>query len=81
MSEAIMAAWNSDNPKGCRVPEPMDPKMADVLQKLRKLHCAVDKDSHECAGRLLIDRNGMTLQCPLCGDERSIYAQHYRATE
>jgi hypothetical protein len=72
-AETVIAGWNTDNPKGCRMPEPMNPKLADVLQKLRLMHCAEDKPSHECSGRLLIDRNGMTLQCPLCGDERSVY--------
>lgn len=72
--ETVLARWESDNPKGCRVPEPMIAGMAIVCHRLRQVHCAKKKTSHECSGRLIIDRNGMTLSCPLCGDERSVYA-------
>lgn len=55
------------------MPHRMEPLMADVLTKLRGMHCSRKRPSHDCSGRIVVDRNGMTLTCPLCGDERSVF--------
>jgi len=73
VGEVTVVAWGSEAPKGCRMPEPMDAGVAKVCEGLRKIHCAEGKSSHDCSGRLIIDRNGLTLACPLCGDERQVY--------
>jgi hypothetical protein len=53
----------------------MPAKEAELYQLLRNRHCDQRLESHECAGRLIIDRNGITLACPLCGDARKAYAK------
>lgn len=73
MTDIDIVPWESDSPKGCRMPEPMKPLIEKVCHTMRKAHCAASKPSHECSGRLIVDRNGMTLACPLCGDERQVY--------
>jgi hypothetical protein len=57
----------------CYVPSVMDPTEMALYEKVRAVHCAQKKPSHDCHGRVTLDRNGMTLQCPLCGDTRSVY--------
>ena len=32
-----------------------------------------DAPDHECVGRLVIDRAGVTMSCALCGDSRRTY--------
>lgn len=73
MAEVAIAEWNTDNPKGCRMPEAMIPQVATICYAFRKMHCSEKRASHDCSGRIITDCNGMTLQCPLCGDERSTY--------
>lgn len=57
----------------CFVPNKLDETHTNLYRKIRALHCDRNKESHECAGRITIDRNGVTLSCPLCGDARSVY--------
>ena len=57
----------------CHVPRPMPAEDAAAYAALREVHCEQKRESHECAGRVTIDRNGVTLSCPLCGDARSLY--------
>lgn len=59
--------------KMCLVPEKLDAPHTHLYQKIRSLHCDRNKESHACSGRIIIDRNGVTLSCPLCGDARSVY--------
>jgi predicted RNA-binding Zn-ribbon protein involved in translation (DUF1610 family) len=72
-SDVEILPWSSGAPKGCKVPDVMKPLEAQLYEKVRTLHCDRKASSHECHGRVTLDRNGMTLQCPLCGDTRSIY--------
>lgn len=57
------------------LPEVMKEDDAALYQKLRSLHCDRNLESHQCAGRLVLDRLGLTLQCRLCGDVRSLFAK------
>lgn len=45
----------------------------DLHHLLRERHCAAGEASHECQGRIILDRNGITLSCPRCGDARSVF--------
>lgn len=65
--------WLSDAPKGCSIPAVMDPIEAKLYERMRTIHCDRKAESHGCHGRVTLDRNGMTLQCPICGDNRTIY--------
>jgi hypothetical protein len=60
-------------PRCCRMPAQMPALDAELYEKIRTLHCDRKLESHECSGRVVLDRNGMTLSCPLCGDHRSVY--------
>lgn len=60
-------------PNLCLVPRPMPVREAERYRKLRALHCDRKRESHDCSGRMIIDRNGVTLTCPLCGDARKAY--------
>lgn len=65
--------WASGASQGCTMPAVMDPLEAQLYERMRTLHCDRKAESHDCHGRVVLDRNGMTLQCPLCGDNRTIY--------
>jgi hypothetical protein len=64
--------FTADAPKGCKLPSRLPPKEAGMYQLIRKMHCADKRPAHECLGRLIIDRNGITASCPRCGDARSV---------
>jgi hypothetical protein len=74
--DADIVPWTSGAPQGCRMPEPMPALVAQLYEKIRTLHCDRKAASHACSGRVILDRNGMTLQCPLCGDHRSVYPRN-----
>jgi len=59
--------------KLCGMPEAMSVGEQRLYEKIRVVHCERAQVSHECLGRMTIDRRGVTLQCPLCGDARNIY--------
>lgn len=60
----------------CLMPAPIPADEAKLYRRLRQAHCARGHQAgQECSGRLTIDRNGITLQCPLCGDARRVYGQ------
>lgn len=71
--EVEIVPWASNSPKGCNMPSVMDPLEAKLYERMRTLHCDRKAASHDCHGRVTLDRNGMTLQCHLCGDNRTIY--------
>jgi len=60
-------------PDRCHLPRPMESDDAQVYRMLREAHCERKQASHECSGRITIDRNGVTASCPLCGDARLVY--------
>lgn len=68
-----MVPWTSGALRGCKMPSAMDPIEAQLYERVRTIHCDRKAASHDCRGRVTLDRNGMTLQCPLCGDNRTIY--------
>lgn len=50
---------------------------ADVAASYRKVHAAVCVRRHtsdQCVGVIAIDRNGVTLKCPVCGCVGQVYA-------
>lgn len=58
----------------CHPPKRLPAEHSDFYRKLHRAHCAhKDEPGHDCQGRLTVDRNGVTLQCPLCGDARKVY--------
>lgn len=73
MPDIEIVPWSADADRGCLMPAVMEPLEAQLYEKVRHFHCDQKKASHECHGRVTLDRNGMTLQCPLCGDHRSVY--------
>ena len=46
---------------------------AAVYQRIRSMHCDDELPGHDCQGRVIIDRHGVTLSCPRCGDARRVY--------
>lgn len=60
----------------CKMPEREDPKMAAIYRSMReaivRMHCSDKRPAHRCAGAITIDRTSITLNCPRCGDHRSI---------
>jgi hypothetical protein len=72
-ADTVIAPWDSDHPKGCAMPKRMHAIEAQLYERIRTLHCDRNAASHDCSGRVTLDRNGMTLQCPLCGDCRTVY--------
>lgn len=43
----------------------------EILQQIRKSHCARKDDSkHNCAGTCKITPKGLELSCPICGDDK-----------
>lgn len=58
----------------CHVPARMDADESAAYRELHRIFCArKDEPDHACSGRVTIDRNGVTVQCPLCGDARRVY--------
>lgn len=57
----------------CALPTHCSPKEAELYQKIRDRHCADGRPGHQCLGRLILDKNGMTASCPRCGDVRMVY--------
>lgn len=53
-------------------PQTMPHTDAEIYENMRRhlirAHCAAGRNEHQCCGRITIDRKGMLLQCPLCGD-------------
>lgn len=60
-------------PVMCALPTHASEKEAELYQKIRQRHCADGRPGHECQGRIILDRNGVTLSCPRCGDARSVF--------
>lgn len=60
--------------KMCSMPTRLDDKHSEFYRKFHTVHCD-QKKSHDCSGRITVDRNGITLSCPLCGDARSVYTK------
>lgn len=65
----------------CGIPQEIDAGEATIYLTLRETHCDRKLASHECAGRLTIDKNGITLACPLCGDARAFYPADAKALQ
>ena len=57
----------------CWVPKRVPPEDAAAYQALREAHCEQKHPSRDCSGRITLDRSGVTLTCPICGDARSLY--------
>lgn len=55
-------------------PEAVPARDAAIYESIRsrvlQAHCAAKRGPHRCCGRVTLDRDAMTLQCPLCGDLR-----------
>jgi hypothetical protein len=66
--------------RGCKVPETMPEKDATIYRMFREAHCDLRQASHECSGRMSIDRCGFTLSCPLCGDARALFPKQTPTT-
>lgn len=62
----------------CLVPKPVSPDEAKIYASLRDVvvrsHCAAGRSSHLCCGAITMTRSDMTLNCPLCGDAKSLIA-------
>ena len=56
------------------MPSPIRPPEAQLCEKIRTLNCDRKRQRHDYSGRVTLDRNGMTLQCPLCGDHHSVWS-------
>jgi len=62
-------------PNQCLIPTPLPPNESEIYSRIRdlliKTHCDA-KRRHQCCGRITIDREHITFNCPLCGDARNI---------
>ena len=56
----------------CSVPRKMGEKESKLFRLLHEQHCASD-GAHICMRRITVDVNGVTMQCPLCGDARKVH--------
>ncbi len=60
----------------CLTPTPVRAKEAEVYTSIRdtvvRAHCAAKRPSHRCCGKITLTRTDMTLNCPLCGDAKSL---------
>lgn len=54
----------------CHVPTPAEKREKEIYLKILDVHCEQRGDGHECRGTISINRNTITLSCPLCGDSR-----------
>jgi hypothetical protein len=54
------------------IPTPIAVEDAALYRLLREAHCDRNATAHQCAGKVTIDRAGVSLQCPLCGDARGV---------
>lgn len=54
------------------MPAPIAAADVPMYRLLRELHCDRNAAAHQCAGKVTIDRDGVTVQCPLCGDARGV---------
>jgi hypothetical protein len=58
----------------CHMPQKADLKESELYLKLHDMNCdRRGEPGHKCAGRVMIDSNGVTLSCPLCGDLRKTF--------
>lgn len=59
----------------CDIPAPAPRDEATIYRSLRdtliRTHCEAKRD-HLCCGKITIDREHVTFNCPLCGDVRQI---------
>jgi hypothetical protein len=62
-------------PAFCFLPTRTSEKEAELYQKLHGRLCADNRPTHSCAGKVSIDRLGITLSCPRCGDHRSLFPE------
>jgi predicted RNA-binding Zn-ribbon protein involved in translation (DUF1610 family) len=60
----------------CVLPATVPQQEATIYRALRTAHCEDKHTSDDCQGRLIIDKNGITLACPRCGDARMIYSNN-----
>lgn len=56
----------------CALPTTTSVKDALLYRTIHTRGCA-DGREHHCVGQITIDRLGITLSCPRCGDARSVY--------
>lgn len=50
----------------------------DLMQAVRRSHCARDDREHECVGTVTITRDGYDLSCQLCGsDDVPVLPSHH----
>jgi hypothetical protein len=60
----------------CTMPTPATRKESELYRLMRdrliKAHCADKRPAHRCAGKITIDREHITFQCPRCGDARQL---------
>lgn len=57
----------------CVLPTTTSVKEAKLYSRIHERHCADNRPAHTCVGRISIDRLGITLNCPRCGDHRSLF--------
>ena len=64
-------------PNWCKTPgAPLPENQANVYRRIHGVHCdRRGEPGHECKGKVTIDRKGITLQCPLCGDARTLFKE------
>lgn len=65
-------------PIWCVLPTHTSVKEAELYGKIHERHCADNRPGHLCAGKISIDRLGITLNCPRCGDHRSLFSEEAR---
>lgn len=63
----------------CALPTTTSVKEA-LLYRTIHARCCADGREHLCVGQITIDRAGITLSCPRCGDARSMYPREGDAT-
>lgn len=55
------------------LPTTTSAKEAELFRKIHASFCDAGRPAHACVGRFTIDRLGFTLNCPRCGDHRSLF--------
>lgn len=67
------APGNDSPPTRPRGPDRATPDEASYFRRLREMRCARKETAHACQGRFVIDNDGFGMDCPICGERRSVF--------
>lgn len=77
MSEFEITKPGPGNPaECCLMPSPAKPSEATIYRRMRDVmirsHCERGAEAHKCVGAITLTRDAIVLNCPICGDSKSL---------